>query len=192
MIIPLPFAIYHKNIGHSNRRTLYFLSLQRFFYFVFLPFQIILLLIQTIPLFAELLHTLQLRPHSLSAIRLCLFILPGQIADFIIVLFNLFRYTYPVNQVPTSISVSYNSVSVRIVAHSRTITFFSISVISIQSSLSYRLIQRHVSGVYLPFLPVPMPFVPLSTVSVPCLNDAPNAPNQTLFPAISLWCRSAP
>ena len=34
--------------------------------------------------------------------------------------------------------------------------------------------------------------VPLSTVPVPCLNDAPNAPNQTLFPAIVLWYRSAP
>ena len=37
-----------------------------------LPFQIVLFLIQTIALFAEFFHALQLRPHSLPAIRLYL------------------------------------------------------------------------------------------------------------------------
>ena len=42
----------------------------------------------------------------------------------------------------TSLSVSYRSVSATILAHSRTMTFFSISVIPNQSSLSYRLISK--------------------------------------------------
>ena len=42
----------------------------------------------------------------------------------------------------TSLSVSYRSVSATILVHSRTMTFFSISVISNQSSLSYRLISK--------------------------------------------------
>ena len=77
----------------------HFLSFQQFFYFVFLPFQVILLLIQTIPLFAEFFHALKLRPYFLPAIRLYLFIFPGQIADCIVVFLYLFRQAYPVYQI---------------------------------------------------------------------------------------------
>ena len=45
---------------------------------------------------AELFHALQLRPHSLSAIRFYLLIFPGQIADCIIVFLYLLRQAYPV------------------------------------------------------------------------------------------------
>ncbi len=44
-------------------------------------------------------HAFQLRPHSFPAIRLYLFIFPGQITDCIIVLLYLFRQTYPVYQI---------------------------------------------------------------------------------------------
>lgn len=56
---------------------------------MFLPFQIILFLIQIIPLLAEFFHTLQLRSYSLPTIWLYLHIFPGQIADCIIVLFYM-------------------------------------------------------------------------------------------------------
>ena len=42
--------------------------------------------------------------------------------------------------------------------------------------------QRYVSGISLPSPPVPKPLTVLQSVApVPCRNDAPNAPNQTLF-----------
>ena len=76
-----------------------FLSLQRSLYLLFLSFQIVLLLIQIIALFTKFFHAFQLRPHSFPAIRLYLFIFPGQITDCIIVLLYLFRQTYPVYQI---------------------------------------------------------------------------------------------
>ena len=72
------------------------LSLQRLLNLLFLPFQIILFFIQIITLFAEFFHVLQLRPHSLPAIWLNLFIFPGQITDCIIVFLYLLLQTYPV------------------------------------------------------------------------------------------------
>ncbi len=52
-----------------------------------------------IALFAKFFHTLQLRPHSLPAIRLYLLIFPGQTADCIIVFLYLLQQTYPVYKI---------------------------------------------------------------------------------------------
>ena len=169
------------------------LSLQCPLYLLFLPFQVVLLLIQIIALHAELFHSLQLRPHSLPAIRLYLFIFPSQIADCIVVFLYLLRKAYPVYQILhffvrfVKVCICYNFGTQpyhNFFLHIRHILSIPFPIGSF---------QRHVSGVYLPFLPALMPLtVPLLTVPVPCLNDAPNAPNQTLFPAIGLWYRSAP
>ena len=149
----------------SNRHALHFLSFQRLLNLPLLPFQVILFLIQTIALFAEFFHAFQLRPHSLSAIRLYLLIFPSQIADCIVVFLYLFRQAYPVYQ----------------------ILHFLVRFVKICFCHNF------VLGVSLTVLPVLMPLtVPLSTTPIPCLNGAPNIPNQTLFSAIVLWCRSAP
>ena len=76
LIISRLFSTYNKNIGHSNRYAPQFLSFQRLFNLLFLPFQVVLFLIKIIALFAKFFHTLQLRPHSLPTIRLYLFKIP--------------------------------------------------------------------------------------------------------------------
>ena len=76
-----------------------FLTILILFLLCISPFQVILLLIQTIAFLAGFFHALQLRPYSLPAIRLHLFIFPGQIADCIFVFLYLLRKTYPVYQI---------------------------------------------------------------------------------------------
>ncbi len=178
---------------HGSRHATHFLSFQRFFNLPLLPFQVILLLVQIIALFAKFFHAFQLRPHSLPAIRLYLLIFPGQIADYIIVFLYLLRQAYPVYQILhflvcfVKVCICYDFST----QPHHNLLFHIRHILSIPFPIG--LFQRHVSGVYLPFLPALTPLtVPLSTVPVPCLNDAPNVPNQTLFPAIGLWCRSAP
>ena len=73
LIIPPLSSISHKNIMHSHCHAPHFLSFQRLLNLPFLSFQIILLLIQIISLFAELFHAFQLCLHSLLAIWLYLF-----------------------------------------------------------------------------------------------------------------------
>ena len=78
-------------------------------------------------------------------------------------------------------------------AHNRTITFFSISVIPAIPSFPICPYHRLVSGVSLLFQPARLSLtVPLSPVPVPCRNNAPNAPNPILFPAIFQSYHSAP
>lgn len=109
--IPLNIALhnFHKKIRDIATAIPQFLPFQRPLDFLFLSFQIILLLIQNLSLFTKFFHTLQLRPHSLPAIRLYLLIFPGQIADCIIIflsdvylpfLFVLMPLTVPLSTAP--------------------------------------------------------------------------------------------
>ena len=133
------------------------------------------------------------RPHSFPTIRLYLFVFPGQIADCIIVFLYLLRQAYPVYQI-LHLLVRFVKVCICYDFSTQPYHNFLFHIGHIyQSPFPIGSFQRHVLGVYLPFLPVLMPLtVLLSTVPVPCLNDAPNVLNQSLFPAIGLWCRSAP
>ena len=193
MIIPLPLSIFHINMWHGSRHATHFLSFQRFFNLPFLPFQIVLLFIQIIAFFAEFFHTLQLRPHSLPAIRIYLFIFPCQIADCIIVFLYLLRKTYPVYQI---LHFLVRFVKVCFCYDFSTQPYHNFlfhigHILSIPFPIGS--FQKHVSGISFPFLPVLMPLtVPLLTAPVPYRNNTPIAPNQLLFPAIGLWCRSAP
>ena len=97
-------------------------------------------------------------PHSLPAIRLYLLIFPGQIADCIIVFLYLFRQTYPVYQI---LHFLIRFVKVCFCHDFSTQPhhdfLLHISHILSISPFSIGSFQRHVLGVYLPFLPVPMP-----------------------------------
>ena len=119
LIIPLPLSIYHKNMGHNNRHAPHFLLLQRLLNLLSLPFQAILLLIQIISLFTKFFHALQLFPHSprqsgsiflYSPVRLRIVLLLVLICSDTHI--NLIRFL-------TSISVSYNIVSVKIFAQAK-------------------------------------------------------------------------
>lgn len=94
-----------QNIGHSNRHTPHFLSSQRFFYFVFLPFQIILLFIQTIALFAEFFHALQLRRQSGSIFLYSL------VRLWIILLFSFISPRFPIDSFLRHVSSFHSRIS---------------------------------------------------------------------------------
>lgn len=96
-------------------------------------------------------------PHSLPAIRLYLLIFPGQIADCIIVFLYLFRQTYPVYQILhflirfVKVCFCHNfspQPHYDFLLHIRPLLSIPFPIDSF---------QRHVSGLYLPFLPVLMP-----------------------------------
>ena len=159
-----------------------------------MPFQVILFLIQIISLFAQFFHSLQMRLHSLPAIRPYLLIFPSQFADCIIVIFYLFQQAYLVYQI---LYFLIRFIKVCICHNFSTQPhhdfLLHIRHNPINPHFPIGSFQRYISGVYLPVLPVLKPLaVPLSTALVPFRNDAPTAPNQTLSPAIGLWYCSAP
>ena len=110
---------------HSNRHAPHFLPFQQLLNLLFLPFQVILLLRQIIALFAEFFHALQLRPHSLSAIRLYLLIFPGQITDCTIVRLDLLRQHTQSIRFWTSLSVSYHVLFIHFVRTPNSFLAFS-------------------------------------------------------------------